>query len=96
MALIWRVAPGNLLVQVVHDVLLALLVGLVKFQQALAQIGGRTGGVGVAVGLQFFQLAGGVLVGAAAHQAANLHKQGVIQAAAGILGFAGMLHGGLA
>ena len=90
------VAPGNLLVQVVHDALLALLVGLVKFQQALAQLGGRTGGVGVAVGLQFFQLAGGVLVGAAAHQAANLHKQGVIQAAAGILGFAGMLHGGLA
>ena len=30
------VAPGDLLVQVVHDVLLALLIGLVKFQQALA------------------------------------------------------------
>ena len=89
------VAAGDLILQLLDALLLLRLRGLVHSQQLAAQLGGGCGRKGVARVLHLLQV-GGLLGPGGRLQAGHMQQDGVLAPAAGVLGLAGVLHGGLA
>ncbi len=89
------VSPGDLLVQVGHDLVLPGLDGLVKFQQPFGQVHRPRRPEGVPGVLDLLQFGGGLLVGPGAQQAAHMHEQHLLQTAAGLVGLPGVADGRL-